>query len=477
MSNYNRWLFIFRQDLRIDDNSALFMAFSHCKEVLPVFIFDEEVLSRFSRPDRRIGFLVEVLADLQEQLRAGWSDLLVLHGKSTELIPELLRAYRCDGCFWNRSYGVGAEHRDVMVRERCAANGVACHTSQDYLLVEPQQVPARKVFTPFYHLWQQEKKQLMRALSAPFCPLPNLEHNEVFVNVLLDLSRKEQMLVRLQGAEQNYWSSADGRRKLMLLPLENYTDERNRPDKAGTSQLSPYLRFGVVSVREILDRVVTTTTPWTHRQDETVAMDKKVFANSFVSELAWREFWWHIHHYFPESRKTAFQEKRRTIARQHNETWLTARKEWRTGYPIVDAGMRQLQTMNWMHGRVRMIVASFLCKDLLIDRQEGERHFANLLLDYDEAVNMGNRQRSASVGADPKPLRIFNPILQSQKFDPDAIYIKTRLQELAHHTPEQLHDPLLHKLDRHAPIVNHYAMSKQARALYKGEVLQTWFFA
>ena len=129
-----------------------------------------------------------------------------------------------------------------------------------------------------------------------------------------------------------------------------------------------------------------------------------------------------------------------------------------------------------MHGRVRMIVASFLCKDLLIDRQRGEQHFANYLLDYDEAVNMGNRQWSASVGADPKPLRIFNPILQSQKFDPQATYIKTRLPELAHHTPEQLHDPLTHQLDRHRPIVNHFETSKLARDLYKGAGVQEKLF-
>ncbi len=472
---YTRWLFIFRQDLRREDNTALFAVFSRCQEVVPIFIFDEQILSGFTRPDGRIGFLVESLCTLQQRFLAQWNDLLVFHGKSEDLIPRILAISKANACFRNRSYGTWALHRDVFVRDRCAKHQVACHTASDYLLVEPDQLPARKVFSPFYRLWQQLPKLLPEKMPLPVSRFPQEIDLSSFADVLLDLTDTHAVLHRLQWIHQTVWNIKDAVQKYKKLPLLGYDEERNRPDISWTSMLSPYLRFWCYSPRQILSSVLDYTTPGTIWEEWTVRMEKKSFHQSFVSELAWREFWRHIYHHFPESRQVAFQEKRRAIRWQNNETWFAAWQEWRTGYPIVDAGMRQLKSMYRMHGRVRMIVASFLCKDLLIDRHRWEKHFANWLLDYDEAVNMGNRQRSASVGADPKPLRIFNPLLQSQKFDPQARYIKTRLPELAHHTPEQLHDPLTHKLDRYAPIVNHFEMSKLARALYKCVVQEKLF--
>lgn len=170
--------------------------------------------------------------------------------------------------------------------------------------------------------------------------------------------------------------------------------------------------------------------------------------------------------HFPETRLVEFLEKRRKLAWDNNEKYFKARQDGKTGYPIVDAGMRQLKEENWMHNRVRMIVASFLTKDLLIDRRRGEKHFANYLLDYDENVNIGNRQRTASVGADPKPLRIFSPIRQSERFDPDCIYIKKRLPELKDFSPKEIHNPLEHDLKYAKPIVDHYERSKKAKEIY-----------
>jgi len=189
--------------------------------------------------------------------------------------------------------------------------------------------------------------------------------------------------------------------------------------------------------------------------------------NHYISELAWREFWYHIMYRFPETATIEFQEKRRHIHRSHDEELLHKREMGQTGYPIVDAAMTQLREENWMHGRARMIVASFLTKDMLVDRRLGERVFAKYLLDYDFAVNIGNRQRSASVGADPKPLRIFNPILQSQKFDTQGVYIKKYLPIISHEPLAAIHDPLTQTLQYTKPIVDHYTMSKQAREAYK----------
>ncbi len=222
------------------------------------------------------------------------------------------------------------------------------------------------------------------------------------------------------------------------------------------------MRFGLVSIRELLTRGIV--------------VHKKIYGdhasehkNHYVSELAWREFWYHIMHYFPETAMTEFQEKRRHIQWSNNQALLEKWEKGETGYPIVDAAMHQLRTENRMHGRARMIVASFLTKDMLIDRRLGEKVFAKYLLDYDFAVNIGNRQWSASVGADPKPLRIFNPILQSKKFDPQADYILQYIPELHKKPLDAIHDPLKYPLDYIQPIVDHYVMSRKSREAYKKE--------
>ncbi len=463
----SRGLFIFRQDLRLSDNTALLNACAQCKELIPVFIFDEPILVQFTRPDARVGFLIETVFALKKELQAMGSDLLIFHWVSTELIPLLTKELQIDAVFRNKSYGVGSRVRDGDLKNILSEQWVTVETFQDYLLVEPDQVETRKVFTPFYYLWQRVAKRLPDLSMLVFPVFPEVrfqwfEHNILSHNI-------DEIYTRLGAQTQSFRSREHCDALLYKIPVADYDDRRNFPsDTSGTSMLSPYLRFGLVSPRQVLARVIDQTTPGTIWDSDGVTMDKKIFKNSFVSELAWREFRRHIDGCFPEARIVAFQEKRRNIRWENNHEWFAAWKEARTGYPIVDAGMRQLSTMWRMHGRVRMIVASFLSKDLLIDWTRWEHHFAQLLIDYDAAVNMGNRQRSASVGADPKPLRIFNPILQSQKFDPNAIYIKHWLPELAHIPAVQLHDPLTYELPRHKPIVNHYETSKIARELYKG---------
>lgn len=225
-----------------------------------------------------------------------------------------------------------------------------------------------------------------------------------------------------------------------------YEQTRNIPGIDGTSKLSPYIRFGLISIRELYRKVQNNL--------------------SYCNELARREFWQHITYYNPQVWFQEFQEQRRGIKWQNNELLFQKRCDGATGYPIVDAAMRQLKQENRMHGRARMIVASFLTKDLLIDWRWWEKHFANYLLDYDANVNIGNWQRSASVWADPKPLRIFNPILQSQRFDPEARYILKYIPELAGQELVAIHDPLKYKLYYNEPIVDHYINSKLAKEIY-----------
>lgn len=460
---HRRILFVFRQDLRALDNTGLRNATRDGKEIIPLFVIDTTIISSFHSDDTRLWFLVEALQLLETNLRSLWSWLLVRTWNPVEIIPDIVKTYACDALYYNRSYGTNSLTRDQTLQQRCRENSIAHRDFADFLLVEPEAVPARKVFTPFYHLRQQVPKRLwsneIHHISS--LSLPPIDRSAIQNNFSWKSSTRSALAANTT---------------LTTFDYSSYADTRNIPSLAnGTSRLSPYTRFGLLSIRHILRHVLTSTVPEQNRnqhgivknsEESTVTFDKKQFSNVFVSELARREFRHHIAVQFPYSRQLEFQEKRRGIQRQNNEIRFEARKNGTTGYPIVDAGMRQLKTENRMHNRVRMIVASFLTKDLLIDRRRGEQHFADYLLDYDENVNIGNWQRAASVGADPKPLRIFNPILQSQRFDPQAAYILKRIPELQGQPLEAIHDPLTHRLSYYPPIVNHYITSKQAKLLY-----------
>lgn len=469
--HHKRALFIFRQDLRIRDNTGLRKALSVAKEVIPVFIFDTDILDDFPDNDKRVGFLVDAVADVNEALHQAWSQLYTYHGKATNLIPELIKQRDCDCIVRNRSYGQWSRKRDVIVEQRADFNECIIYTTPDYLLVEPDLVDQRKVFTPFYKLRMQVPKirQLTEAPKSINTPNKHPVHCNQF---RVFLNNKPALLKQIGWAEQSVWSPADGKALLDRLPLKDYTEHRNFPAiDGGTARLSPHLAFGTVSIREVFHHALAHDAEWVNFDADhgTIFMDKKIFKNSFISELARREFWQHIAYYFPESWETEFQDKRRWLARNDDKKRLDKRKNGETGYPIVDAAMKQLKAENRMHGRCRMIVASFLTKDLMIDRRHGEEHFKNYLLDYDKAVNIGNRQRSASVWADPKPLRIFNPMLQSSRYDPKTDYITHRLPELKGQAINAIHDPLQYPLDYIEPIVDHYVMQRKARNMYKKE--------
>ena len=219
----------------------------------------------------------------------------------------------------------------------------------------------------------------------------------------------------------------------------------------GSSRMSPYLRFGIISVRQLYNHI------------------KKLSAQNYLFELGRREFWQHIAGRFPEARFLEFQEKRRDLKRENDEVLFQKFCAAQTGYPLIDAAILQLKKENWMHNRARMFVASFLCKDLLIDRRRGEEFFKKYLLDYDENINIGNWQRSASVGADPKPIRIFSPIRQAERFDPEAKYIQTYLPELEFIPIPSLHDPITYPIPAYPkPIVNHKERVPRAKEMYYG---------
>ena len=444
----------FRQDLRVHDNSALLraIAFAHDNNLAlcPVFVFDDTILRDFPTPDQRLWFVYRAVVQLDQQLRALGSRLHVMIGDPVELLPRLCDTYKAVRVFANQSYGHGAQTRDVALQDIARDASWEIELCNDFLLCGIDVVPVRKVFTPFYKLWSQYTPQ--HPVSWEW---------SVHVPTVGPQFSRDDITTRLQDA-QWLWSPddlserrpVDGGKQRLQKQYAGYDELRNIPSVDGTTQLSPYLRFGLLSCREIYWSFVD----WT--SDEATK-------EHIIRELAWREFWYHILHHFPHTGDVAFQEKRAWIIRENNSEYFAARQQGMTWYPLVDAGMRQLQQEWWMHNRVRMVVASFLTKDLLIDRRWGERHFARYLLDYDWAVNTGNRQWSASVGADPKPLRIFNPSLQAKRFDPEWVYITRYCPERSGVAPRVMHDPERYMAEAPYPvIVSHYQRSKLAKDVY-----------
>jgi deoxyribodipyrimidine photo-lyase len=434
-----RSIFWFKRDLRVDDNTGLYYAVKESKEVIPLFILDPQILKKLNPNNHRLGFLMDALQNLENELKAAGSYLMVVEGDPQKIFPDLFEKHWVDALYLNKAYGFDGANRDKIIRMLCLKNRVVFKEYEDTFLVPPDRVAERKVFTPFYKLWSRiDKRENLLKITKINSPV-------------LEMDSLERIKRDYRFPTNKHWPMDFPQKRLKEFDFRRYDQTRNFPYIDGTSRLSPYIRFGLVSIRKI------------YRAASSLAGD----ANTFTSELAWREFWYHIMHYCPETRELEFQEKRRGIKWMNKEKWYEAWKEGRTGYPIVDAGMRQLKEEGWIHNRVRMIVASFLTKDLLIDWRWGDKHFFHSLVDYDENVDIGNWQWAASVGADPKPLRIFNPILQSHKFDPECKYIKKYVPELKEVAPEMIHDPLSYDLPYYEPVVDHYDMSKLAKEVYK----------
>lgn len=438
---YKKSIFWFRQDLRTYDNTGLFEAVHGSKEILPIFILDEDILWKFwGLEDQKFWFIRESLEYLSSEIKKLWGEkVIVLKGKPEDIIPSLVSMYDIECVYTNKSYGQRGKERDTIVAEKIKYLWCNFESHKDFLLVEPQEVEVRKVFTPFYKLWQKVDFETTQREIKEFHQLKTKEKTEA-----KDFIKYEKH----PCFTIDFW-----KKRLKNNIKESYDDARNNLDLDGTSMLSVYLRFGIFSVRQIYN----------------IAKEKN---EHYVSELAWREFWHHIYHHFPNTKNQEFLEKRRGIWWSESEKNFEAWKLWETGYPVVDAAMKQLNQTNFMHGRARMICASFLTKDLHIDWRKWEKYFAEKLLDYDEAVNIGNWQWSASVGADPKPLRIFNPMLQSEKFSKNAKYIKKYLPEVELEKIEHIHNPLKFPLTYKEPIVDHSEEQKKTKEYYKAA--DTW---
>lgn len=440
---YNNSIFWFRQDLRTRDNLGLIKAIESSKNLLCIFIIDKNIAWGFWwLKDKKFLFLKEALLNLDNELRSLWWRLVVFYDYPLDVIKTLSKKYSIDSIFTNKSYSIYGKKRDSEVDSFCLGENIDFFSENDFLLMEPEEVETRKVFTPYFKLWEKilDSKDI------------SIKNPQKFKNISFDFDIIYFLDSIISWEKHPYFTIDFWKKRLIDFDYFNYSDFRNFLDKDASSRLSVYIRFGIFSIREVY-------------------LNAKDASLDFVKELAWRDFWQHIDYNFPYTKKYEFQEKKRWIKRSTDKSLFEKWSRGETGYPIVDASIKQLLETNWMHGRARMIVASFLTKDLLIDWRLGESFFKKHLLDYDENVNFGNWQWSASVWADPKPLRIFNPVLQSEKFDKNAKFIKKYIKNLDSQDLSSIHNPIKNHLDYIDLIVDHNEAQKKTKEVYKNSYL------
>lgn len=453
MARYRRALFIFRRDLRMSDNTALNAACAEADEVVCGFILDARQLPPQSvyAGSHLLQFMAESLVDVDGALRAHAARLHVWQGIADVLVARIAAEAACDAVYYNSDYTPFAQARDAEIARACTAVGIPVHTHHDALLVTPGKVLTQKVepysvFTPFYRAARTADVPRPRTIQGNCIALP---HGVDDGMAALAPFAQEKKLAAVGGRTA-------GLARLQTLDQKgNYAHTRDMLADDGTTLLSPYLKHGCVSVREAY---------WAMRDALPHAHEP------LTRQLYWRDFFTHLVHFHPGVFGNAFKPLYDRVQWDEPRAQFERWKNGETGFPIVDAGMRQLRETGWMHNRARMITASFLVKDLHIDWREGERYFATKLIDYDPAVNNGSWQWVAGTGADAAPyFRIFNPWLQQKKCDPDARYIKRWIPELAAVPTETIHaweehaGNLFHAGAYSAPMLHHREAAEEAK--------------
>lgn len=466
VAEYNRALVIFRRDLRWEDNTALLSAFKRSRSVVPCFIFTNEQTS--SHPFRSINgfaFMLESLRELSDVIADQGGHLHLFHGNPPEVVRAAISKGGIDAVFVNKDYTPYSRSRDKEIAQSCEALGVPFHSFSDALLVEPSTFgkPDKTpytVFTPFY------RRGMLESVRRPVVPrsgesLAVLSDEVLTGELQLTTFERYERIIREAGGGAPQRRSRGGRRAglatLGRVPLlAEYARVRDFPSLDSTSILSPHNKFGTVSIREVY---------WT-------AVDAFSLEHSFIRELFWRDFFTHIGWHFPHVFAGAFHRRFDAIEWDDDRERLDAWCEGMTGFPIVDAGMRELRATGYMHNRVRMIVASFLVKDLHLSWRLGEAFFAHHLTEYDPAVNNGSWQWAASTGCDAQPyFRIFNPWLQQKRFDVEACYIKRWIPELSRLSGKEIHGLELGTSSQPRgyprPIVEHRIEKQRAEQLFR----------
>lgn len=408
-------LFWFRRDLRLNDNVGLYEALQDKNPVLPIFIFDEDILKKLPKNDARVTFIHETLQQINITLKTKFnSSLALFHGKPIDIYKQLIKTYHIESVYTNHDYEPYAKTRDAEISNFLSKNTIKFKTFKDHVVFEKDDVTKSDgkpylVYTPYMKRW----KETFRKQDFKLYPSENLLNNLISETGLPDLILSDIGFTKSNQKIEAYTVNP--------TLIQQYEDTRNFPAKDSTSRLGPHLRFGTVSIRKMVKKAII--------EDNEI----------FWQELIWREFFTQILWHFPHTKDSSFKPKYDRIEWRNNETEFKNWCEGKTGYPLVDAGMRQLNQTGFMHNRVRMLVGSFLCKHLLIDWRWGEAYFAEKLHDYDMASNIGNWQWVAGSGVDAAPyFRIFNPTTQIQKFDKELKYINqwvSDFQELTYPQP------------------------------------------
>jgi deoxyribodipyrimidine photo-lyase len=422
------WL---RRDLRLDDNAALYHGLKESGNVIPLFIFDTNILSRLEdREDRRVQFIHDQLLEIQSQLKEIGSTLIVKIGKPIEVWRDLIKEWQVKSVHTNHDFEPYARERDDQIKNLLEENGVPFKTYKDHVIFEKQEVVKDDglpytVFTPYSRKWMTKLKPFY------YKPYPCSMYFPNFY--------KSEMQIPIPDLESFGFKSSMSRYPDKIVKadiVKKYTEQRNFPAINGTSRLGVHLRFGTLSIRKLL----------------AYSIDKN---QTFANELIWRDFYQQILWHFPHVATQAFKKDYDRIEWVNDESMFHKWCEGLTGYPLVDAGMRELNETGFMHNRVRMVVSSFLSKHLLIDWRWGEAYFAKKLLDFDLAANNGGWQWAAGCGTDAAPyFRIFSPSAQMEKFDPKLEYVKKWVPEYG--------------TDAYpAPIVNHEIARKRCLEVYQ----------
>jgi len=484
----------FRRDLRVAGNEALRTNWKKTQgHTLGIFCFDSKFLSREDFSHNRFAFFMKTLRALREDWREQGGDLLVVDCLPHDFFAQLLAFCDSKGLIrpslvtWNRDYEPFARVRDLEIEQLLSGSGIDTQTARDHLLFEPEEVlksdkPGEfyQVYSPFGKKWfaqmassTGQERIRSQSVAADYFErkkrdpkLFKIQWSDVldrldspFVDALETFEKKNNPHVTIPIPTAGFYAAYE-QLKSFKSRLQAYKEERDFPAQPGTSKLSMFLKNGSLTVPQILNGLNLGQSLWTISGGVT----------QYTKELAWREFYYSILYHRPDVEKKSFLPHYEKLAWENNKSLFERWKEGTTGFPIVDAGMRELLTTGWMHNRVRMIVASFLTKDLLIDWRWGENYFMKTLLDGDLAPNNGGWQWAASTGCDPQPyFRIFNPWLQGKKFDPDGHYIKKFIPELKDAPAESLHeaDTDLSKFKYPSPCVDHSVQRDRALALYK----------
>jgi deoxyribodipyrimidine photo-lyase len=454
MRAHRKALFVFRRDLRLEDNTGLILALSSSDSVVPVFILDpKQVEDHPFRSPNALQFMRDSLIDLDRRLKRKGARLALLRGRPVKVIDRLLEEEGIDAVYVNRDYTPFSRERDREIDDFCRRREVGFHSSGDALLNEPGEVLSQsgtpyRVFTAFH------RASILRGVEAP---RRNRRSNYVRGRISGERSSSLKGLLEVENPELAVRGGRSEGLKILrsIARFRDYEVGRDHPS-VSTTRLSAHLKFGTLSVREVHRAIARRLGP----------------EHPLIRQLYWRDFFTHVAFQFPRVFGGAFQEKYDALRWENDETVFRAWTEGRTGFPLVDAGMRELNTTGFMHNRARMVAASFLVKDLHVDWRWGERYFARHLVDYDPSVNNGNWQWAASTGCDAQPyFRVFNPWTQGKRYDPEAVYIKRWVPELRSLPPS-----VIRRLNRSTdaipegypePVVDHRAESDRAKAYFR----------